>query len=305
MQQTSAPEQPHIPPPMRRKVKDSVFTSLFSERRYLFELYKALHPEDTTATAADITNVTIHNVLTDGMYNDLGFLLKDRLVILIEAQSTWSANIVVRSLLYLVKTYNAYFKAHKQNVYGTKLVTLPRPELYVIYTGKQKERPAYISLKETFFPDGDSALDVRAKVLYDGSRGDIINQYVTFVHVLTEQIQLHGRTQTAIAETVRICQNENVLKEYLEARRTELSDYIWDMTDEEIEEEYWNNRIEQAVEETTAAVTQQVTQSVSAEKARDTALKMLERGTMPLEDIAYYAGLPVEEVRRLSHLQLA
>ena len=65
---------------MRRKVKDSVFTSLFSERRYLFELYKALHPEDTTATAADITNVTIHNVLTDGMNNDLGFLLKDRLV---------------------------------------------------------------------------------------------------------------------------------------------------------------------------------------------------------------------------------
>ena len=80
-----------------------------------------------------------------------------------------------------------------------------------------------------------------------------------------------------------------------------MSDYIWDMTDEEIEEEYWNNRIEQAVEETTAAVTQ----SVSAEKARDFALRLLERNSMPIEDIADCAGLPVEEVRRLSHLQLA
>ena len=70
--------------------------------------------------------MTIHNVLADGIYNDLGFLLGKRLVILVEAQSTWSANIVVRALLYLVKTYNAYFKEHRQNVYDTKLVELPR-----------------------------------------------------------------------------------------------------------------------------------------------------------------------------------
>ena len=278
---------------MKRKVKDSVFTSLFSDRRYLFELYRALHPEDTDATPDDISNVTIHNVLTDGMYNDLGFLLKDRLVILVEAQSTWSENIVVRALLYLVKTYNAYFKQHKQNVYGSKRVSLPRPELYVIYTGARKECPAYLSLKETFFPDGDSALDVRAKVLYDGSRGDIINQYVTFVHVLTEQTRLHGRTAKAIEETIRICQDEDVLKDYLATRRQELSDYIWDMTDEEIEEEYWNNRIEQAVEDT------------AAENARNFALKMLQGGKNTYEDIASYSGLPVEEVRKLSQLQLA
>ena len=77
------------------------------------------------------------------------------------------------------------------------------------------------------------------------------------------------------------------------------------MTDEEIEEEYWSNRLEAELEKNTAAVTQQVTQNVSAEKARDFALRLLERNSMPIEDIAYYAGLPVEEVRRPSHLQLA
>ena len=70
MELQNAAAQQHTPPRMKRKVKDSVFTSLFSDRRYLFELYKALHPEDTEARAEDISNVTIHNVLTDGMYND-------------------------------------------------------------------------------------------------------------------------------------------------------------------------------------------------------------------------------------------
>ena len=33
-----------------RKAKDSVFSDLFSDKRYLLELYRALHPEDVTAT---------------------------------------------------------------------------------------------------------------------------------------------------------------------------------------------------------------------------------------------------------------
>ena len=33
----------------KHKIKDSVFTNLFKEKKYLFQLYKALHPEDTNA----------------------------------------------------------------------------------------------------------------------------------------------------------------------------------------------------------------------------------------------------------------
>ena len=32
----------------KRKIKDSVFTNLFQDKKYLLQLYKALHPEDTT-----------------------------------------------------------------------------------------------------------------------------------------------------------------------------------------------------------------------------------------------------------------
>ncbi len=71
----------------RRTAKSSVFLDLFQNKSYLLKLYKTLHPEDTTATEDSLTDVTIENVLTDNLYNDLGFLVGNRLMILIEAQS--------------------------------------------------------------------------------------------------------------------------------------------------------------------------------------------------------------------------
>ena len=34
----------------KRKIKDSVFTSLFQDKKYLLQLYQALHPEDCNVT---------------------------------------------------------------------------------------------------------------------------------------------------------------------------------------------------------------------------------------------------------------
>lgn len=54
-------------------IKDSVFSDLFKMKKYLLQLYKALHPEDTAATEDELTDITIRNVLTDNLYNNLGF----------------------------------------------------------------------------------------------------------------------------------------------------------------------------------------------------------------------------------------
>lgn len=91
--------------PANRTAKASVFTDLFGDKKYLIQLYRALHPEDVDVTEDQIKNVTIQNILLDRNYNDLGFQIEDRLVILIEAQSTWTVNIIVRGLMYLVQTY--------------------------------------------------------------------------------------------------------------------------------------------------------------------------------------------------------
>ena len=47
-------------------VKDSVFTTIFQDKKYLMQLYHALHPEDTETTEDGLMDITIRNVLTNG-----------------------------------------------------------------------------------------------------------------------------------------------------------------------------------------------------------------------------------------------
>ena len=137
-------------PEAKRKIKDSVFTDLFQDTKYVLKLYQALHPEDTEVTEENISNVTLKNVLLDQMYNDLGFQIGNRLVVLVEAQSTWTPNILIRSLMYLAQTWQEYIESTGQNVYASRKIELPEPELYVIYTGDRKSHPNHMLLTEDF-----------------------------------------------------------------------------------------------------------------------------------------------------------
>lgn len=240
----------NIQPFIKRTIQDSVFTNLFKDKKYLIQLYQALHPEDTTTTEDDIVTVTIQNILTDNSYNDLGILVGDLLLILVEAQSTWSKNIIIRALMYLMQTYNEYFRTQKVNLYSSKKVKIPKPELYVIFTGERSEKPEYISLSEEFFDGQNCAVEAKVKMIYNSEEGDIINQYIVFTKVCKEQVKLYGRTKKALLEAIRICKDRNVLKEYLENRETEVVDIMITLYDEqEIMERYVESEVAEAVEQ--------------------------------------------------------
>ncbi len=238
----------------KHTIKDSVFTNLFQDKKYLLQLYKTLHPEDTQVTEDALSDITIHNIMTNDVYNDVGFMVGEKLLILTEAQATWTENIAVRILIYLMVTYQDYIKKTKQNVYRSKKIRLPRPELYVIYTGDRKERTEYISLADEFFDGQKTFLDAKIKVLYGSGQGDIISQYVAFTKVYDEQRKLHGRTRKAVTETIRICKDKNVLKEYLEEREKEVENIMLAMYDEKeilleyIESERYDTEKEMAVQ---------------------------------------------------------
>ena len=87
----------------------------------------------------------------------------------------------------------------------------------MIYTGDRKDRKETISLKNDIFGGEDIGVNLEVKVLYDGQEGDIIYQYVAFCKVLKERIAKHGRTETAVRETIKICCDRDILKEYLES----------------------------------------------------------------------------------------
>ena len=266
---------------MKRTIKDSVFTNLFQDKKYLIQLYQALHPEDKEVTEDNLTDVTIENVLTDNIYNDLGFMVGNRLLILVEAQSTWTVNIIIRALMYLIQTYHNYFERTKQSLYKSKKVQIPMPELYVIYTGDRKTKPSEISLSKEFFGGKECCLDVKVKMIYDGKEGDIINQYVLFTKVCNEQIALYGRTQKSILEAIRICKDRNVLREYLESREKEVVDIMMVLYDNE---EIMRSYIESEVYEANI----------------ETAKRMLIDGELSLDRIAKFSNLPIEVVEELA-----
>ena len=70
-------------------------------------------------------------------------------------------------------------------------------------------------------------------MLYGTDSDDIISQYVKFTRIYDKQRALHGRTRTAVSETIRICKESNILREYLEEREQEVSNIMMTLFDEE------------------------------------------------------------------------
>ena len=219
-------------PELKHTVKDSVFSYIFRQPENVRELYRALHPEDTDIRDEDYRLITLENILTSGMINDFALLVRNTLIILIEAQSTFSINITLRILLYLAKTYKQYVEEHEYNLYGTKPVSIPRPELYMVYVGEPRELPEELRLS-MLYGGGEGDLEVKIRVLKDTGRKTIIDQYIRFCEICGQQRGLHGNSEQAAKEILRICKEENVLMPFLMLREKEVQDIMVTLFDEE------------------------------------------------------------------------
>ena len=218
-------------PRMKRNIKDSVFTLLFKQPEYALQLYQTLHPEDVDATEEDCKVVTLENILTAGAYNDLGLQIRDMLLILTEGQSTFSINVCLRVLMYLAETYKRYAEEHKLDLYGTRPVRIPTPELYVVYTGPRQDVPDVIRLSDLY--EGEGSADLEVKVCRRTWKGDIVDQYVRFCEIADEKRRQYGQSQEAVAEILRQCKEENILVAFLTSRQKEVTDIMVTLFDQE------------------------------------------------------------------------
>ena len=207
---------------MKYTLKDSVFTFLMKQPEYARKLYLALHPEDTDVTEADCKLVTLEHILTTGIYNDVGLQVRDMLILLVESQSLFSINISLRMLMYLAATYKEYVEEHKLNLYGTAAVKIPRPELYMVYTGTRSEVPEVLHLSDLY--EGEGSVDLEVKVLRGTGTGDIVDQYVRFCQIADAKREQYGRTSEAIEETLRECIAKGILVPFLKAREDGLKE---------------------------------------------------------------------------------
>jgi len=210
-------------PNMKYTVKDSVFTFLFKLPEYARQLYLTLHPGDTGVKEDDCKIITLENVLTTDIYNDLGLLVRNKLILLVEAQSTFSLNIVLRLFLYLAMTWQEYVDEYSLDLYSTKPIVIPRPELYVVYTGDQEVSDT-LKLSAMYEGSGDAELTVHV-LQYRGTHS-IIDQYIGFCKIADEQRKKYGYTIKAVEETIRICIERNILVPFLRSREKEVHDIM-------------------------------------------------------------------------------
>ncbi len=254
----------------KRTAKNSVFLDLFQDKKNLLKLYQTLHPEDTDTTEDTLDIVTIDNVLTDNLYNDLGIMTgNNKLLLLLEAQASWTVNILIRILLYLAQSYHEYFERTSQSLYKSKKVKMPKPELYVIYTGNKGRKPDTISLSQEFFDGADIDIEIKAKVIYESDKDNIINEYIVFCKVFNEQIKEHGMTKQAVTETIRICKDRNILKQYLSSKEVEVVTIMMSLFDDE-------------------QIMKTYTKDIKRETLMEKAVLMLKKGKINIDEVSEY-----------------
>ncbi len=266
----------------KRTAKNSVFLDLFQDKKNLLKLYKALHPEDTDVTENTLDIVTIDNVLTDNLYNDLGIMAgNNRLLLLLEAQASWTVNILIRILLYLAQSYHEYFERTSQSLYKSKKVKMPKPELYVIYTGSKGRKPDTISLSQEFFNGADIDIEIKAKVIYESDKDNIINEYIVFCKVFNEQIKEYGMTKQAVTETIRICKDRNILKQYLSNKEVEVVTIMMSLFDDE-------------------QIMRTYAKDIKREALMEKAILMLKKGKINIDEVSeYFPELPESDIKEI------
>ena len=237
-------------------LRDSLFIDLFSDKMRLIQLYKSLIDDDREINPDDIEILTIQNIILRGIYNDLGFRVKDEIIILMEAQTTYTTNIVLRILFYLSETLKNYIIDSSENknlneLYNTKPRIIPKIKLFVVYTGDKIMQDHDLHLKDVMVEnDIISDIDMKVRVLCTGNKKSILGQYILFTQIYSKQKKECKDIETAVKNTIEICMNDEILKEYLDYRKMEVQEMITAfMTQEEAFESFLKDEVKRGRKE--------------------------------------------------------
>ncbi|GHU77028.1 hypothetical protein AGMMS49992_23810 [Clostridia bacterium] len=218
-----------------REVKAGMFAVIFNNAKAALSTYNALSGK-SYPPGTPVKIVTLTNVLYKGRVNDVAFLIGDKLVILIEHQSTKNENMALRFLIYIAFVYNVIYKS-EHIVYGTKAIEVCEPEFYVLYNGTDDKVPAkqikrlsdlYPVLKRE--PNHEYNLDLKL-TLYNVNatenadmvaRSDELNGYVYCIKRIQYYQSLEESKEDAIRHAIIDTKREGYLTEFLEGHEGEV-----------------------------------------------------------------------------------
>ncbi|GHU75265.1 hypothetical protein FACS189461_1200 [Spirochaetia bacterium] len=231
--------------PTNRNYKDSVFSLLFNDIDALRDLYSAL---EGVVLAPDtlITINTLADVLFMDMINDLSFMVDNRLIILVEHQSSINPNISLpqadpRLLLYIARVYEKVITDRK--IYSVEKLHLPQPEFFVLYNGTAPYPDEEIIRLSDSFADtatlglpqtGTPSLELTARVININQgcnetrvrRCKVLAEYSAFIAKVREFIRQGDDREAAMKQAIKYCREHDILKGFLETHSTEVFNMI-------------------------------------------------------------------------------
>jgi hypothetical protein len=158
---------------------------------------------------ADITPFDLESEITIRLWrNDVSFITKDnRLIILIEHQSTINPNMAFRIYMYHIELIQLWLKQNEINLYGKqKIKDLPLAEFYVVYNGAEPLQEEYSTFKYE-----SECLNIDAKVkiininfdnLPDTAAENALAGYAYFYKIFDES-KKNGNTTDEAFEAAR------------------------------------------------------------------------------------------------------
>ena len=206
---------------VKRAYRDSVFRSLFNDKKALRELYNALSGQQLKAEE-QIEIVTLKDAINNGRKNDLAFTVGSKMVVMIEQQSTDSPNLPLRMFVYLAGVYD---KMIDERIYGTTTVKIPTPELYVFYNGKADREEEWEQKLSDMFATVQKKLSVEVvvKVIninYEKGaellkKCETLNGYSLLLYKV-QQYRDQGMTlDQAMKQAIQECIEEDVIADFL------------------------------------------------------------------------------------------
>ena len=236
---------------VNKKYKASVFSSIFSDADALRELYSAIAGVSLPDGVPVEVN-TLSDVLFMEQINDISFTIDNRLVVLIEHQSTINQNMPLRLLLYIAHVYEKIIDYKK--LYKTKRMEIPTPEFIVLYNGKAAYPDRQTLRLSDSFKDAEGlreykeiiSLEVVVQVynINKGHNPELLGRsgtlegYSTFV----EKVREYGEKlalEEAVKEAVKYCIEENKIRKYLEEHGSEVVNMLLTEWNTEEAKEVW------------------------------------------------------------------
>jgi len=214
-----------------RKYKDSVFVDLFSEdekaKENFLSLYNALH-NSTLEDIEQLKNIRLDQVLYMTFYNDVSYLVDNKIIVLAEHQSTINPNMPLRCLEYISRLYETLFESKEK--YSRKLLNIPTPEFYVFYNGEESyPSDKTLKLSDAFTEKTTGTnLELTVKVININRQNrhpvlencKTMHEYSIFVETVRKWKEID--TQNGFQKAVEECISNNILREYLKRKTKEV-----------------------------------------------------------------------------------